>query len=260
MLPIDLSGMKALVSGVSCGIGAGIARQLARAGCDVAGCATSVPDTIGPRAFRESVEAEGRRAVYHKLDIATLDGPSEWVAQAVAALGGADIVISNAGRNIFAGAEKCDQEAWSHCMELDLAAHWRLAKAAKPHLEKSARPVVIIVTSNHAWRTIPGCFPYNVAKAGLVAMVQSLAVEWAPRIRAVGVAPGFVDTPGNDAWFNSFPDPATERRRTERRHPVERLGTAEEIGALCAFLASSHAGFISGTTILVDGGVGAVMS
>jgi NAD(P)-dependent dehydrogenase (short-subunit alcohol dehydrogenase family) len=259
MLTIDLNGKKALVSGVSCGIGAAIALQLARAGCDVAGCATSAANTTGPCAFRKSVEAEGRRTVYHKVDIATLRGPGEWVAQAADAIGGVDIVVSNAGRNIFAGAENCDQEVWSQCMELDLASHWRLAKAAKPYLEKSVRPIIIIISSNHAWRTIPGCFPYNVAKAGLPAMVQSLAIEWAPKIRTVGVAPGFIDTPGNDAWFNSFPDPAAERTRTEKRHPVGRLGTADEIGALCAFLASDHAGFISGTTLLVDGGVGAVM-
>ena len=259
MLTIDLSGMKALVSGVSCGIGASIARQLARAGCDVAGCATSAADTVGPRAFRKSVEAEGRQAVYHELDIATLHGPSEWVAHAAHAIGGVDIIVSNAGRNIFTGAEKCDEEAWSHCMELDLASHWRLAKAAKPFLDKSARPVLIIITSNHAWRTMPGCFPYNVAKAGLIAMVESLAIEWGPKIRAVGVAPGFIDTPGNDAWFNSFSDPAAERRRTEKRHPVNRIGTPDEIGVLCAFLASSHSGFVSGTTILVDGGLGALM-
>lgn len=259
MLPIDLNGKKALVSGVCRGIGAGIARQLAKAGCDVAGCGQSQPADTGPRDFLKAVEAEGRRATYHFVDIASRRGPQQWVEKAARTLGGVDIVVSNAGKNFFTGIEKCDEKIWSECIDLDLAAHWRLAKAAKIHLKKSSHPVIIIITSNHAWRTMPGCFPYNVAKAGLVAMVQSLAIEWGPHVRAVGVAPGFIDTPSNDDWFNSFPNPAAERARTEQKHPVRRIGTADEIGSLCAFLASNHAGFISGTTLQVDGGVGAQM-
>lgn len=259
MLPIDLTGKRALVSGVCRGIGAGIARQLAKAGCDVAGCGQSKATDSGPRTFLENAKREGRQAVYQRVDIASRSGPKKWVENATKALGGVDILVSNAGRNFFTGVEKCDEKTWSDCMELDLAAHWRLARAAKPHLNKASLPVIIIITSNHAWRTIPGCFPYNVAKAGLVAMVQSLAIEWGPHIRAVGVAPGFIDTPGNQPWFNSFPDPVAERARTEKKHPVRRIGTADEIGSLCAFLASSYAGFISGNTLLIDGGVNALM-
>jgi NAD(P)-dependent dehydrogenase (short-subunit alcohol dehydrogenase family) len=75
----------------------------------------------------------------------------------------------------------------------------------------------------------------------------------------VGIAPGFIDTAGNQTWFDSFPDPAAERARTEKMHPVGRIGTVEEIGALCAFIASPMAGFISGTTLCVDGGRSALM-
>lgn len=73
------------------------------------------------------------------------------------------------------------------------------------------------------------------------------------------MAPGFIDTPGNDTWFDTFPDLAAERRRTEAMHAVGRLGTPDETGALCAFLASPHGGFISGTTLLADGGRSAIM-
>jgi NAD(P)-dependent dehydrogenase (short-subunit alcohol dehydrogenase family) len=174
-------------------------------------------------------------------------------------LGGMDIVVSNAGRNIFKGAEHCTEADWAECMNLDLASHWRLAQSARPYLGAAIPGVIIIIGSNHAWGTIPGCFPYNVAKAGLVGLVQSLAIEWGPRVRSVGIAPGFIDTAGNDAWFNSFADPAAERARTVKLHPAGRIGSVAEIGALCAFLASDHAGFISGTTLLVDGGRSALM-
>jgi NAD(P)-dependent dehydrogenase (short-subunit alcohol dehydrogenase family) len=147
-------------------------------------------------------------------------------------------------------------------MNLDLASHWRLSKEALPLLKagEGAGPgSIVIIGSNHANHTIPGCFPYNVAKAGLLGLVQSLAIEWGPDVRCAGIAPGFIDTPGNDAWFDSFPDPAAERLRTEQSHPVGRIGSVEEIGALCAFLSSTHGGFISGTTLLVDGGRSALM-
>ena len=144
-------------------------------------------------------------------------------------------------------------------MTLDLAAHWRLAREARPFLLQGSAPVICVISSNHAYATMPGCFPYNVAKAGLVALVQSLAIEWGPAIRCVGIAPGFIDTPGNDTWFASFPDPAAERARVERLHPVGRIGTVEEIGATCAFLVSPLSGFLSGNTILVDGGRSALM-
>lgn len=257
-LSIDLNGKRALVTGVSSGIGLAVARVLAKAGCDVAGCGRSEEGHPGVRAFHDGVAAMGRRSFYRSCNLSDPAAARPWVEEMAASLGGVDLVVSNAGRNIFAGAADCQESDWTECMNLDLAAHWRVAQAARPHLEAS-RGVVLVITSNHAFSSIPGCFPYNVAKAGLVAMVQSMALEWGPAIRAVGIAPGFIDTPGNDTWFETFPDPAEERRRTERLHPVGRIGTPEEIGALCAFLGSPLAGFISGTTLLVDGGRSAVM-
>ena len=260
-LAIDLSGKKALVTGVTSGIGAGIAERLAEAGCDVAGCGRSDSDGQGARAFCEAVTAQGRHASYFSQDISQPEGPQELVEAVVQASGGIDIVVSNAGRNVFTGASNCTEADWEECMNLDLASHWRLAQAAEKHLRGDVqRPgVIIVITSNHAWSSIPGCFPYNVAKAGLVALVQSLAIEWGPKIRSIGIAPGFVDTAGGEQWFNGFSDPAAERSRTESMHPVGRIGTVDEIGNLCAFLASDLCGFITGTTLLVDGGRSAVM-
>ena len=144
-------------------------------------------------------------------------------------------------------------------MNLNLASHWRLAKLCKPYLEKSDDGVILLMTSNHAYYTIPGCFPYNVTKTAIKGLVQSLAIEWGPAVRTIGIAPGFIDTAGNDTWFNSFDNPNAERQRTIGMHPVKRIGTTDEVGALCVFLASDYARFISGNTILMDGGRSALM-
>jgi NAD(P)-dependent dehydrogenase (short-subunit alcohol dehydrogenase family) len=259
MLPIDLTGRHALISGVSSGIGLGIAKAMSQSGCTLAGCGIHSVHSKEAKAFRDSTQTLSSESSYFETDLMIPNQIDSFVTGAAEKLGGVDFVISNAGRNIFEGIDGCSENSWNECMNLDLSAHWRFIKAAKPWLERSEAPVVIIISSNHSMATIPGCFPYNVAKAGLNAMVQSFAIEWGPKIRTIGLAPGFIDTPGNETWFQSFPDPQAERLRTASLHPVGRLGTVDEIGALCAFLCSSHAAFISGTTIVVDGGRSALL-
>ena len=259
-LEIDLNGKRALVTGATSGVGLGIARMLARAGCDVAGCGRSPDDSPGAEAFREAVAACSRVPHYICCDMTDAGQITTLAEQAVAALGGLDVVVSNAGLNVFKGAAECTEEDWQWNAELNLASHWRLARATRVAL--SANPVpgcLLIITSNHAWRTISGCFPYNVAKTALTGLVRALAIEWGPRIRVVGVAPGFIDTEGNQEWFARFPQPEIERECTASRHPVGRIGTPDEVGSLCAFLASPLAGFITGDTVLMDGGRSALM-
>jgi NAD(P)-dependent dehydrogenase (short-subunit alcohol dehydrogenase family) len=258
-LAINLNNRRALITGVSSGIGAGIALAFAQTGADVAGCALEAATAPGPSAFLAQAERLGRRAVYQQADVADATQARAFVDWAAAELGGLDYVISNAGRNIFAGAAGCDEATWQAKMDLNLAAHWRIAQAAQPYLRHAEQPVIVVIASNHAWRTAPGAFPYNVAKAGMTALVQSLTLEWGPHIRTVGVAPGFVHTPLADGWFDTFPDPAAKRAAIDAIHPVGRLGTPADIGACCAFLCSPLAGFIAGTTLLIDGGRSAVM-
>ena len=258
-LEIDLRGKRALVSGVSSGIGGGIANMLARAGCDISGCGLHTVDSEGAQQFIESVQKEGRKAEYLSLDLTDRGEIERWVETAVHTLGGIDILISNAGRNDFKGAETCSDEAWEDCMNLNLAAHWRLARSAYPYLKQTGNGVIIVIASNHAYSSSPGCFPYNVAKAGLLGMVQSFAIEWGPHIRAVGIAPGYVLTPALRALLNTSEDPTDKLAKIRALHPVNKMGSVEEIGALCAFLASEWGGFISGSTILADGGRSALM-
>ena len=258
-LTIDLAGKRALITGASDGVGAGVAKVLAQAGCHVVGTGSVPADHPRAIAFCNSVTQYGGAATYLSGDLHDPAVPARLVGEALAALGGLDIVISNAGRNAFHGAAASSEQDWQDCMNLNLASHWRLAKAARRHLKQSGHGVIVVMTSNHAYSSIPGCFPYNVAKTALTGLVQALAIEWGPAIRVIGVAPGFIDTPGNQAWFDSFPHPVLERRLTEDNHPVGRIGTPEEVGNLCAFLASPLAGFITGSTILIDGGRSALM-
>ncbi|MCB0628850.1 MAG: SDR family oxidoreductase [Saprospiraceae bacterium] len=258
MLTLDLSGKVALITGVGSGIGKSVAVVLARAGCSVSGCDLSKTGSEAALGFSGAVEAEGSESLYSLCDVSDTTELESFVQKTVDRFGKIDIVVSNAGMNIFKGAQNCMVEDWDFNMDLNLRAHWLLAKHCKPYLEET-RGVIIIMTSNHAYYTIPGCFPYNVTKTALKGLVRSLAIEWGPAIRTVGIAPGFIETSANEKWFGNFPEPEKERQRTINMHPVKKLGTPEEVGALCAFLASDMAAFISGTTYLMDGGRSALM-
>ena len=254
MFTIDISGKTVLVTGAASGIGLGIATQMAKAGANVCGCDISDDHS----AFDAAVKQYNGESLYIVCDVTKNKGLEHCVQQIIQKFKGIDILVSNAGANIFTGAANTTEEDWQQNMELNLASHWRLAKLRKPYLEKN-NGVIIIITSNHAFSTIPGCFPYNVTKTALTGLVRSLAIEWGPLIRTVGIAPGFIDTPGNQKWFDSFMDAQKERERTIDMHPVKKLGTTEEIGGWCVFLASEYASFASGTTYLIDGGRSALM-
>ncbi len=258
MIPIDLTGKVAIVTGASQGIGLGIASVLAEAGCHVAGCGLSEPSGSKAIHFTEQIEKHGQEAFYKQMDIRREKDIEVFVKEVIQRFGRINILISNAGENRFTTPEECETSFWNENMSLNLKSHWLMAKACFEQL-RNHRGIALMMTSNHAYATLPGCFPYNVAKAGIIGLVKALAVQWGPEVRVIGLAPGFIVTEGGDKWFQSFPDPVAKRNQIEGIHPVGRLGSVEEVGAFAAFLCSEYAGFITGVTYLIDGGRSAVM-
>lgn len=256
---IDYTNKVVLVTGVSSGIGLGAAIQFAKAGANVVGCSRKPENDACILLFKKKIEEQGVKVLYIQTDVTKKGDLETLVDKTIERFGQLDILLSNAGVNVFKGVKDCTEEQWQYNLDLNLASHWRLSQYCRPWLEKSDDGVILLMTSNHAFSSIPGCFPYNVTKTAITGLVRSLAIEWGPKIRTVGVAPGFIDTAGNDTWFDSFPDSQAERQRTIDLHPVKKIGTVEEVGDLCVYLASPMARFISGTTILMDGGRSALM-
>jgi len=259
MLEIDLRHKVAIVTGVSSGIGKGVAKMLAQSGCIVSGCGRTNKNDASVKDFFATAKENEVGALYTEVDVTQNADLEKLVSNTVKEFGKIDILVSNAGANVFKGTEKCTEEEWLYNHQLNLSSHWTISRLCKPYLEKAGPGVIIIMTSNHAFSSIPGCFPYNVTKTALTGLVRSLAMEWGPKIRAVGMAPGFIETPGNDKWFASFPDSEAERQRTIKLHPAGKLGSVEEVGAFCAYLATDFAAFMTGTTYLMDGGRSALM-
>lgn len=244
-----------IITGTSQGIGHAIAHTYLNNGDIVIGCAFSTLERA-PQA-RKMLADFPDRFFYFSVDVTQTEQIKQFVTDAETLFGRIDVVVSNAGKNVFKGID-CEESDWEHNFDLNLRSHWYLAKCARPALQKS-KGTILVITSNHAFSTMPGCAPYNISKRALLSLVQSLTIEWGPEIRTVGIAPGFIDTDGNQAWFDSHPDARLARERTIRKHPVGRIGRPEEVGELCLFLSSDQAGFIAGTTIVMDGGRSAIM-
>lgn len=244
-----------IVTGASQGIGNAIAQTFLNQGDIVVGCAFSSPDKA-PHA-QDLSKRYPDKFFYYSVDMTQTESIGEFISRVTTRFGRLDVLVSNAGKNVFKGID-CELEDWHHNLDLNLRSHWYIAKCCREMLEKS-KGVILVMTSNHAFSTMPGCAPYNITKRALLSLVQSLTIEWGPAIRTVGIAPGFIDTAGNQVWFDSHEDGEKSRQDTLRIHPVGRIGTSEEVGELCLYLASPAAGFIAGTTIVMDGGRSALM-
>jgi glucose 1-dehydrogenase len=246
-----------VVTGSTSGIGRAIAAAFVDAGDDVVvhGRSAERGEAVVADLLRHRPGGSVRLHLADLTDPAACDG---LIAFAAAPRDRIDVLVNNAGTDVFTGVLETSLDEWAFALDLDLRAPWLLARAAAPLMPPGS--TILNIGSNHANSTLPGSFPYNVAKSGLVALTQSLAIELAPRgIRANVVAPGYIDTPLNDQYFAAFPDPAGQRRHVERIHPVGRMGRVEEVAAAVVYLASPLAAFATGTTLLLDGGRSTLM-
>ncbi|PHK95901.1 3-oxoacyl-[acyl-carrier-protein] reductase [Pseudoroseomonas rhizosphaerae] len=239
-----LQGKVALVTGATGGIGAEIARALHRQGAKVALSGT-----------REAVLAElaaelGEGALVAPANLSDPAAPQALVEQVEAGLGRLDILVNNAGFTRDGLAMRMSDKDWADVLEVDLAAPFRLARAAMRGMMKRRAGRIISIASIVGTTGNPGQANYAAAKAGLVGMSKSLAQELASRGITVNVvAPGFIRTPMTDALNDQ------QKTRLMERIPMGRMGEAADIAAAVAYLASDEAGWVTGATLHVNGGM-----
>ena len=144
---------------------------------------------------------------------------------------------------------------WDRALNVNLKGQVFCSRGVVPHMQAQGKGAIVNISSVHAFQTVNGVAPYATSKGGVYALTHAMAIDLAPTIRVNAIAPGWVYTPLIQSIFDSYADPAAQRKEVERRALMKRIGIPEEIGYAAAFLASDEASFITGTQLFVDGGL-----
>jgi glucose 1-dehydrogenase len=247
---MSLVGRKALVTGAARGIGRGCALALARAGADVA--LNDRDRSAELEGVAEEIAALGRRAVLVEGDAFSRQSCEQIAARAIAALGHIDILVSNPAFSRRGDFLDYDPEIFERTLEGTLLGGFHMSQFVARHMvARGGRGKILFISSVHARIPFARSVAYNAAKAGLNHMARTMAAELLPhRINVNVIEPGWIDTPGEHATFG---DAAIAKAGPTL--PWGRLGTPDDIGRAAAFLASDDADYITGTALLVDGGL-----
>ncbi len=251
---LRLDGRVALVTGAASGIGAATATLFAEAGADVALCWYAGDEhDVGPVA--EQIERLGRKALVLEGDVARTESAERMVATTVTEFGRLDVVVANAAITRDVASLDLDDERWLSVLDVDLGGVFRCFRAALPHMVENGRGRLLATSSiAGAVQGWPRHAHYTAAKAGIVGLVRSLAVEYAPHgITVNAVAPGVIVSPQTLDSVNSLGPAGLDA--FAKSVPVGRNGQPSDIANAFLFLASERASFITGQTIVVDGGV-----
>ncbi|MCC7346463.1 MAG: glucose 1-dehydrogenase [Variibacter sp.] len=240
----------ALVTGASYGIGAASAVALARDGCDVAVAdldAKMLADTVA------AVESAGVRALAVTLDVTVQSSVDAAFQRMANALGEVDVLVNNAGVPLSKPALETTREEWERVLSVNLTGAFFVSQRMAQRLIAMKRPGCIVnLASTFSFIATPSFAAYSVAKAGVAHMTKMLAIEWAQHgIRVNAIAPGSTETRTRMPVLN---DPA-RRDFFINRIPLRRFGRPDEMGAAVRYLASADASYITGQTLLLDGGL-----
>jgi len=243
-----LHGRHALVTGASSGLGRHFAGVLAAAGARVSVAArreAALAQTV------QSIRASGAQAQSVRMDVTDASSIEQGFAEAEARFGPVCILINNAGVTATRAALDVAESDWSSVIDTNLKGSWLVAQhAARRIVQHGVGGSIVTIASLLALRVAGGVAPYAISKAGVVQMTKALAQEWARHnIRVNALAPGYIETDLNDAFFTSDAGKALIRRIPQRR-----LGEARELDGALLLLASDAGSYMTGSVIAVDGG------
>ena len=241
--PLDFSGKVVIVTGGGKGVGRGITTRFLAAGAEVVVCGRSAPEALP--------QASGREAVFVAADVREVDAIDRVVAAAMGRFGRLDVLVNNAGGSPPAAAATASPRFSESIIRLNLIAPLNFAQRANAVMQQQAEGGAIVnVASVSGVRPSPGTAAYGAAKAGLLSLTQSFAVEWAPKVRVNAITPGMIRTEQADLHYGD----AVAQARVAATVPLGRLGEPEDVGDVCLFLASPLARYVTGANILVHGG------
>ena len=241
-----------IVTGGATGIGFGIARELARLGATVV-LASRKEENLTSAVEQIRSETHGDAAHYHVTDVRDAASVEAMAARVHSVHGRIDFLVNNAAGNFIVPSEQLTTNGWNSVIGIVLNGTWYCTSAVgKRMIEGKNGGAILNIIANYAWTGAPGVVHSASAKAGVLAMTQTLAVEWARhKIRINAIAPGPVDTPGAAARL--FPDPNIIEG-IRKTIPLRRFATLEEIANAASYLLSDYASYVTGEAFVIDGG------
>lgn len=251
-----LAGKVAIITGAGSGIGQAMALLFAREGATVVAAGrtpASIEETVA------MIQAEtGREALAVEADVAVPADVERMVRETVTHFGRIDILCNNAGIGSSKDVIAVEPDEWDQVFAVNVRGVYLGCKYALPHMLAQGGGAIINTASVLALVGAPERAAYCASKGAVVALTKQIAVEYADRgIRCNCLCPTTVDTPWVDRLLANAPDPAARRRALEERQPMGRLATAEEVAAAALYLASDDAAFVTGTAMVIDGGLSA---
>lgn len=239
----EYAGKVVLVTGGAKGVGLGISECFLAAGATVIVCGRNPPASLPC--------VDGRAASFQVADVREIEAIERLINTIMKDHGRLDVLVNNAGGTPYALTADASPRFHEAMIRLNLTAPLLLAQQANAIMqEQQAGGVILFVGSVSAFRPAPGSATYAAAKAGIINLTQSLAVEWAPKVRVVAVSPGLVLTEQAELHYGDEESQAAVAQTI----PLGRLAAPSDIGDACVYLASSRAQYVSGTNLLVHGG------
>jgi len=245
----SLDGRRALVTGGSSGLGEAIARALGLAGATVLIVARGAGS--GLESAVERLKQDGIRADCLSADLSAIDALRDVAARAVAKTGGIDILVNAAGVNLREPYAKVTPESWALQLNLHLGAPFFLTQALAPAMAERGWGRIINIASLQSYRAFANSAPYGAAKGGVLQLTRAIAQEWSRHgITCNAIGPGFFPTQLTSAVFK---DEGLARRHAEQT-AIGRNGVMTDIYGIAVFLASNASAYVTGQTIMLDGG------
>ena len=247
-----LQGQKAIVTGASSGIGMATAERLGREGASVCVNYYSEPERAAAEQVVAAIEQGGSKALAVQADVANEEDVRRMVAQAARELGGLDLLVNNAGIENQVPLLEMPLADWNAVIGTNLTGCFLCLREAGKLMAAAGGGVIVNISSVHEFIPWPGFAHYCASKGGMKLLMETAARELAGSgIRVLNVAPGAIVTPINKFVLD---DPEA-RHAVEDEIPLGRMGKPDEIAAAVAWLASSEASYLTGTTLVVDGGM-----
>jgi NAD(P)-dependent dehydrogenase (short-subunit alcohol dehydrogenase family) len=240
-----LDGKVALVTGGGSGIGAGIAERFAKAGATVV-----IFDLNGEAAGRVAAQIGGTPI---EGDVSNEADVRRAVDETVSRLGSLDVLINNAGIEVTGTVDALTSDQWDRQVNVNLKGVFLFSKYAIPHM-RGRGGAIVNISSVHAFVSYPATPAYDASKSGMIGLTRAMALDHGKdRIRVNAICPGYINTPLQDAWLATLPDPEATMREVLKFHPLGRIGTPHDIADAALFLCCDASSFISGTFLVVDG-------